>query len=289
MGLQVRVACTDLLQPYSDFLNLQQSLGRFAATTRQDYRLTAHRFLVAHAHVTIDRITPEHIERFLVSRRCSPRTMHSEFLRLRAFFRWARDDYRLLRADPCDRVHRPRWRPAFREAPSEAEFVALCRATQTLEELVIVEVLYHTGFRIREFLRLQIADVDLQRRLIHVVGKGARDDYAPVTVQLADLLRYWIGERIGWLLPGRQGRGRDVQAVEEILKRLGRTIGLPYAFTAHFLRHGLARTLKTSEMPIASIQQVLRHAKIQTTIDMYGRLKLLDIRVLYDKYMGGRP
>lgn len=279
-----------VLFPYRDYLVQQEGLNRLGSATRRDYLQAARRFLGFYAKVPLEQITPEHVEHFLIERRIAPRSMHSELLRLRAFFRWLVDCHHLLKDNPCDRAHRPRWFPAPRPAPSEAEFVALCRVTRTLQELVMVEVLYHTGLRIGEFLQLQVGQVDLDRRLIRLTGKGRRLHEVPFTPQLADLLGYWIGaHKHGWVFSWRQDCGRSRGYVGSMLRRLGREIGLSYPLTAHLLRHGLARTLKTSEMPLAAIQQVLRHQKIQTTIDMYGRLQSEDVRSIYDKHMGGRP
>lgn len=279
-----------VVSAYRDYLVQQEGLNRLGPATRRDYLRIARRFLGFYAKVSLEQITPEHVERWLIERRVSPRTMHSDLLRLRAFFRWLVDSHHLLKNNPCDRAHRPRWFPAPRPAPSEAEFVALCRATRTLEELVMLEVLYHTGLRIGEFLQLQVGQVDLDRRLVRLTSKGRRIHEVPFTPQVADLLRYWIGaHKHGWVFSWRQDCGRSPEYVGNMIRRLGREIGLTYPLTAHLLRHGLARTLKTSEMPLAAIQQVLRHQKIQTTIDMYGRLQSEDVRSIYDKHMVGRP
>lgn len=287
MWLQGRALCTDLLQPYTDFLNLQQSLGRFASTTQSRCIRAARMFLATYPHLSPERITSEHIERFLVAQPLSTRSMQTEFMRLRVFFRWLTDDYRLLKTNPCDRVHKPRWHAVPRPAPSEAEIVVLCRACQGLEEIVLVEVLYHTGLRVRELRNLRGADVDLARRLLRVVGKGGRPYDLPFPPRVADLLGAWL-DGSGWVFRGPRGARRRVEWIEGVLHRLGRAVGLPYTLTAHLLRHGLARTLKTTEMPLAAIQQVLRHQSIQTTINLYGRLQLEDVRALYDKHMAGR-
>jgi len=286
MRTQVRASHAHLLQAYTEFLNLQQSLGRVALTTRREYLRVARIFLQTYLNLPLAALTPEHIEHYLVARPLSRRSMQTELMRLKAFFRWAVEDYRFLRENPCDRVHKPKWHAAPRPAPSEAEIIALCRVAQTLEEIVLVELLYHTGLRVRECQNLRAEAIDLEHRRIRVIGKGGRPYDLPIPSHVRDLLAAHGSS--GWVFTSSRGMRRRVDWIEGTLKRLGRAIGLSYPLTAHLLRHGLARTLKMTEMPLAAIQQVMRHQSIQTTINLYGRLQLDDVQALYDKHMGGR-
>ena len=227
----------------------------------------------------------------MVAQPMSRRSMQTVLMRLRAFFRWLIDDYRFLRQNPCDRVHKPRWSAPLRPAPSEGEFVALCHSSQVFEEILLLEVLYHTGLRVRELRNLQWNHIDLFRRRLHVTGKGGRPYTLPFPPHVRDLLETALTASAGsgWVFRGPRGARRRVEWIEATLGHLGRAVGLPYPLTAHLLRHGLARTLKATEMPLAAIQQIMRHQSIQTTINLYGRLDLEDVQILYDKHMAGRP
>lgn len=286
----------DLMRQFDEYLKRQMALNVFAHSTTMACHCDARRFLIYYAKVPLERLTPEHIERYLESRSATlgPQALHTEFMRLRVLFRWLRDDQRLLKQNPCDRVHKPRFHPTPRPAPSKDEFKRMCRACRTVEEALIVEVLYHTGLRIRELCTLKEQQVNVADRSITVRGKGGRTYAIPFPPHVGDLLGAWlIGAPDAWVFHsskpwGEKARARRPEWVGIILHRLGREIGLPYKLTAHLLRHGLARALKTSEMPMAVIQQIMRHQNITTTINMYGRLPSDDLRRAYDKYVTGR-
>lgn len=281
--------CAVLLEAYRETLDRRFRLGAVAATTRLSLLRVARRFLGHYPNVDLAMITPEHIERYLVSLPQSARSLHTELMRLRSFFRWVVNDHRVLRVNPCDRVTKPKWSSDPRPAVTEQQFLSLCRVASSLEDILLLEILYHTGLRIREFLSLRERDFDCSNRRILVTGKGARRQHVFFPPHVADLITAALSGRADRpLLASRGGTTRRQDWVGEQLRRLGQSSGLPYPLTSHLLRHGLAWLLKTSDMPLAVIQQVMRHRNIQTTISLYGRLMPDDIQAIYDQHLKGR-
>jgi integrase len=292
--LQTMARQTETLGRWLDWFDRQVALGHFS----REYRLECHRivrtFWARYPEVPLDRLTPEHIERYLTDgRMLSRRTMATDLMRLRSFFRWAQEAG-LVPDNPTMRVKRPRYTATPRAVVTATEFPKVCRACRTLEEICIVEVLYHTGLRVSELCHLRRDTLDLEQRWAIVEGKGRRTAYVFFPRHVADLLRAHLDSARPnpWVFYApKRWKGADHPRrpdwLNGVLHRLGRDAGLKYTLTAHLLRHGLAWMLKTSEMPLAAVQQVMRHQNIQTTIDLYGRLQPEDVHALYDKYVPG--
>lgn len=280
----------DLLEAYRETLDRRFRLGAVAATTRLSLLRVARKFLGHYPNVDLALITPEHIERYLVDSGVSPRTMQTDLMRLRNFFKWCVVDQRLFKRNPCDGVTRPRWSANPRPVLTEEEFVLVCRACRTLEEVALVEVLFHTGLRVRECRRLLEGDIDCDEGWALTTGKGGRREHVFFPPHVADLIgAYLIGDPAKPLFQSPvRPQARSMWWIEKTVKRLGKSVGLPYETTAHIFRHGLAWSIKMSDMPLAGIQKVMRHQHFQTTIDMYGRFKPVHVRDLYRKHLKGR-
>lgn len=265
----------------------------YAHSTCGDYRRCIRRFLRAYPDVPIDAITAEHLERYLDGLLVSPRTYGTELERIRAFFKWAVRQKRLLRTNPADGVERPRYVPRYRPAITREEFEAVCHVCATLEERVLTEVLYFTGLRIAELRAVRIRDIDLRRRRIHVVhGKADRERIVVFPERVGQLLRQFAWETTALhpdarlLRPQRRGyQSRSLKWVQRTLVRLGLEANLRYRLTAHVLRHGFFRLMKVRGVPIEVAARLGGHSSIKTTVQVYGRLDEDDLQAAYDRHV----
>jgi site-specific recombinase XerC len=287
-AIDPRTEHTDLLDKYtSRLLRLN-----FARTTQHNYRSTLRRFFRYYPNVRLERLTPEHIERYLWSRSLSPRSIWTELETLRAFFAWTVRQERLLARNPCDGVERPRWKEKTRPAPAWTEMQALLRACHTPEERAMVEVFCFTGLRVSELRMVRLRDLDLSRRRIRVVGKGDKERTVVFPARTAEAIDTHLGGRTapdGWLWQSTKHPAfpRGVKWIESLLHRLGRDAGLPYHLTAHLLRHGFVRLCKTREVPIEVTARLAGHNSIKTTAKLYGAMDIDDLQSSYDRHIGG--
>lgn len=282
----------DLLTEFSDRLH---RLNR-TPTTRQVYLATVRRLLRRYPTVALPMITAEHIERALWERNISPRSFCTEVLTLRPFFNWLRDQKRLIKANPCDGVELPKWAPKLRPAPSWEDFLAMRRACRTLGETLLLETFYFTGLRMAELRAVRLRDVDLTLRRIQIVGKGGREELVFFPQRVADLMRLWCWKKVllhpeAHLLTNTGlGRHRPHGEVwiNARLRGLGRRAGVPYRVTAHVLRHGFARLLKTRGVDLEVARRLMRHTDIRTTAMVYGQLGADDVQRAYERALESR-
>jgi site-specific recombinase XerD len=183
----------------------------------------------------------------------------------------------LLLVNPARHVPLPRRRSVPRalsearvrrvlEAPSEATALGL-------RDRAILELLYGSGLRLMECVRLDLGDVDLlQGTLLVRSGKGRKDRYVPVPGRARDALARYLREaRLaltercddGALFVARFGRRLGGMSVRALVKRYGRQVGVKVS--THVLRHSCATHLLAGGADVRHIQRLLGHKRLTTT------------------------
>lgn len=148
----------------------------------------------------------------------------------------------------------------------------------TLQNRAFFTVMYACGLRLNEAIHLQVADVDGQRKFIHVRrGKGAKDRLIPVGESTLQVLRqYYMTHRNPvWLFPalGRTGSGAAMAdhpvsetTVQGALRRAVRLSGIRKAVRSHVLRHSYATHMLEAGVPVRHVQECLGHESLASTI-----------------------
>ncbi|MFT4008525.1 MAG: tyrosine recombinase XerC [Nocardioidaceae bacterium] len=140
-------------------------------------------------------------------------------------------------------------------------------------DLAIVELLYATGIRVGELCGLDLDDLDRERRVIRVFGKGRKERSVPFGVPAQRAVESWLARRAEVAAPGagaalfvgaRGGRihQRVVRAVVHDL--LDGVPGAP-SLGPHGLRHTAATHLLEGGADLRSVQEMLGHASLATT------------------------
>ncbi len=143
---------------------------------------------------------------------------------------------------------------------------------------VCLTMIYSCGLRLGEGLRLQVADIDSDRQLLHVrQGKGAKDRYVPLPTTTLTLLRQqWRFHRHPqWLFPARQQAQAscpmNASSVQRAFKAALADSSIQKHATIHTLRHSYATHLLEEGVNLRVIQAYLGH-KSPTTTAIYTHL-----------------
>lgn len=129
---------------------------------------------------------------------------------------------------------------------------------------------YASGLRISELVALRVEDIDSARMLIHVGhGKGDKARLVPLSkVLLGQLRHYWrVGRPRPWLFPGRQ-RHKSVckKTIWKACRRAREAAGLRKPITPHTMRHCFATHLLEAGTDIRTVQALLGHASLSSTM-----------------------
>jgi integrase/recombinase XerD len=162
-------------------------------------------------------------------------------------------------------------------SPSEAERLVESASGTTpraMRDQALVELLYGAGLRVSEAVGLVKASVDLDARVVRVVGKGGKERLVPLGRPAAEALRRYMAlgrphldrrHRPDLFLNARGG-ALTRAGVFLILRRLADRAGLePGRVHPHLLRHSFATHLLEGGADLRSVQEMLGHADVATT------------------------
>jgi integrase/recombinase XerC len=155
----------------------------------------------------------------------------------------------------------------------------------------ILELLYATGVRVGELVALDLEDIDHERRIIRVVGKGNKQRSvpfgAPAAEALADYLHRSRTELAGSssrraVFLGVRGGRLDQRAVRKLVH--ARLADVPDApdLGPHGLRHSTATHLLEGGADLRSVQEMLGHASLATT-QIYTHVSAERLRAVYQQ------
>ena len=175
---------------------------------------------------------------------------------------------------------RPRRLP---EAPKTAEIDELLDLVEgdsalALRNRALLELLYSAGLRSQEAVTLDLGDVDFDREVVHVRGKGGKERVVPLgeeaSLQLARYLQSGrttlaAGANDALFLSAR-GRRLDTSTVRRLLRH------------PHRLRHAFATHLLEGGADLRVIQELLGHASLSTT-QIYSHVDARRLRRVYDR------
>ena len=143
-----------------------------------------------------------------------------------------------------------------------------------LRDVAMLELLYATGIRVGELVGLDVDDVDRDRNVVRVLGKGRKERTVPFGRPAARALDFWVRHGRpalltdgagGALFVGVRGKRIDQRAVRTLVHR--RVADVPGApdLSPHGLRHSAATHLLEGGADLRSVQELLGHASLATT------------------------
>lgn len=150
------------------------------------------------------------------------------------------------------------------------EVAALLDKTTNLKHRTLLMTAYATGVRVSELCRLKLTDIDSHRMTLRVEqGKGGKDRYTLLSPRLlGELRRYWIACRpTTWLFTTRDGAHPiDIRTVQKIFRTAKARAGITKDCGIHGLRHAFATHLLEAGTDVHTIQRLLGHGHISTTV-----------------------
>ncbi|WP_420111282.1 tyrosine recombinase XerC [Pseudactinotalea sp.] len=213
-------------------------------------------------------------------RRMARSTLARRSAAARAFTAWANRTGRLA-TDPGLRLLAPRPDNVVPTVLAVDEAAAMLDVARTraddaepahLRDWAALELLYATGVRVSELVGIDLADVDLQQRLVRVLGKGGKERMVPFGLPASKAVQAWLAARADLATPtspdalflGVRGGRLDVRQLRETVHQLTALAGVR-DLAPHGLRHSAATHLLEGGSDLRSVQEVLGHASLATT------------------------
>ena len=212
----------------------------------------------------------------------APATLQRRSGAIRVFFRWARAQGRSV-TDPAAGLQSPRVPRRLPRTLSQTDTETLMTAILDAaavddgpagaRDAAILEVLYSSGLRVGELCGLDLSDIDRQRGVLCVLGKGNKQRSVPIGQPAQRAVDAWLARRGEWLTPasgdavflGRRGGRLDQRVVRRVVHNAMRAIPDAPDVGPHGMRHAMATHLLEGGADLRSVQEILGHTSLATT------------------------
>ncbi len=210
---------------------------------------------------------------------------------LRTFFRYLCREG-ALKTNPARALLSPRVERHLPAHLDEAQVAALLdipgEGDAVLRARAILELLYATGLRCGELVSLDLPEVDLDGRMLRVVGKGRKERVAPFGTRAREALKAYLPARSrarprqeALFVNSRGGRLTD-RSVRLLVAQRVRQTAAAIKISPHGLRHSFATHLLERGADLRAIQELLGHASLSTT-QRYTHINARHLMEIYSK------
>jgi site-specific recombinase XerD len=136
---------------------------------------------------------------------------------------------------------------------------------------LLIKIVYGSGLRVSEVVKLKISDLDLDKGIIHVIcSKRRKDRNTILPKNLIEELNLYLKSRKDdnlYLFPGAtKDEHLSIRSVQKIVKNATRLAGINKRVYVHALRHSFATHLLESGVDIKNIAELLGHNRLDTTL-----------------------
>lgn len=160
---------------------------------------------------------------------------------------------------------------------------------QWLRDKAMFELLYGSGLRVSELVGLDMADMDLDERLVRVLGKGNKVRLVPMGKKSREAILAYLPVRQIWhkgddnaiFISERFGRRLTARTVQERLMLSAKRAQIEQHLHPHLLRHAFASHILSSSHDLRGVQEMLGHSDMRST-QVYTHLDFAALAHIYD-------
>lgn len=266
---------------YVRYLRLERNLS---PNTIEAYRndLAHLEAFMMRNNLNLENVTLEQLHTFAASLHeygITPRSQARVLSGVRSFFRFLVLDG-VVESDPTELLEWP-------SLPEHLPVVLTLEEIDRIEDSIdlskaegarnraIIEVLFSCGLRVSELVNMKLSDLYLEDRVLLVRGKGNKERLVPVSAKaILDLKRWFFDRNLMKIKPGeddyvflnRRGAHLTRTMILIMVKRQAEEAGIKKTISPHTFRHSFATALLQGGADLRSIQAMLGHEKIDTTL-----------------------
>lgn len=266
---------------YVRYLRLERNLS---PNTIEAYRndLAHLEAFMMRNNLKLENVTLEQLHTFAASLHeygITPRSQARVLSGVRSFFRFLVLDG-VVESDPTELLEWP-------SLPEHLPVVLTLEEIDRIEDSIdlskaegarnraIIEVLFSCGLRVSELVNMKLSDLYLEDRMLLVRGKGNKERLVPVSNKaITDLKRWFFDRNLMKIKPGeddyvflnRRGAHLTRTMILIMVKRQAEEAGIKKTISPHTFRHSFATALLQGGADLRSIQAMLGHEKIDTTL-----------------------
>ncbi len=271
------------IQSYKIYLKLEKGLSHHSIDAyMRDIRLLLRYLNEFHQGLSVTKTDFMHLSEFVnwVSiMGLSPRTQARMISGLRSFYTFLMIE-KVIEENPSELLETPRLPSKLPDTLSIDEIDKMIsgidRSTYEGERNVaMLEIMYSSGLRVSEVVRLKISEIFFSEEFIRVLGKGNKERLVPASKIALEIIRHFVDNvRVHvQIKPGhedfvflnRRGAVMTRNMVFLIVKQAARNVNIQKNISPHTLRHSFATHLVEGGANLRAVQEMLGHVSITTT------------------------
>lgn len=204
-----------------------------------------------------------------------------------SFFSWLEDEDYITKS-PVRRIHKVRTDALVKEVLTDENIEVLRDSCQELRDIAMIDLLFSTGMRVGELVKINREDIDFQERQCVVFGKGNKEREVYFNARTKIHLKKYLEQRTdtnpALFVSLHEPHTRlTISGVEVRLRQLGKKVNLNKVHP-HKFRRTLATMAIDKGMPIEQVQKMLGHVKIDTTLH-YAMVNQTNVKIAHRKFL----
>jgi integrase/recombinase XerD len=282
---------------FLDYLAVEKGLARNSLSA---YAIDLRHFgqYLGEQAIDIERVERIHIVKYFQSLRAagiSARSVARALAAIRGLFRFLVAE-RHLKKDPTENLENPKLWSTLPKSMQPEEVEALLAAPDRTtpdgqRDAAMLELLYATGLRVSELIRVRLDEVVMDAGFLRTIGKGSKERIVPFgDAAKATIVAFMESGRRELdkyadphLFLSRRGRPMTRQSFWMKITRYAREAGIRAHISPHVLRHAFATHLLENGADLRSVQMMLGHADISTT-QIYTHVSRARLQKMYENY-----
>ena len=190
---------------------------------------------------------------------------------LRGFFTYL-FDMEYIKRNPMKMIKSPKKEKYIKNVLTKEELEILRNSCKDLRSKALLNTIYSSGVRVSELANMKISDIDFNNAKMKVFGEKSKEERivyldAPAIVSIKNYLKSRIDDNDALFLTKRKPyKNMETGAIQREVKKIAKQSGIKKNVFCHLLRSSMATNLTASNVPITSVQKILGHRQISTTM-----------------------
>ena len=247
--------------------------------------------LLQNIKTPLRKITTEMLRSYLVDYQgindCSKVTVDNVRRNISSFFSWLEEEDYILKS-PMRRIHKIKTKKCVKKIINDEDIERLRDGCNNARDLAMIDLLYSTGMRVGELVRINIDDINFEERECVVFGKGDKERKVYFDAKTKIHLKNYLSERndnnpalfVSLIAPYNRLK---ISGVEIRMRELGKKLNIDRIHPHKFRRTMATRAIDRG-MPIEQVQKILGHSQIDTTMQ-YAIVNQNNVKTSHQKYI----
>ena len=264
------------LRSFIDFLHIEKGLSPNTVKSYQSDLSIFLKWLSSNCNSSFKNTKSEDVELFikhLFQLGFKSTTINRKISSIKTFYIYLKKQ-KLIDIIPTENIIVPKQEKNLPKSISEKEVETLLNSINgsnniELRDKAMIELLYATGVRVSELVNIKLNDIDFNRRVIRVIGKGSKERLVPFGEKAFIALNNYLALRENRITKeiflSNRGTGITRISFWNRVKFYLNRCGLSIEISPHTLRHAFATHILNRGADLRSVQMLLGHSDLSTT------------------------